>query len=132
MEAITHAVGGARQLARDTGEFSDYSVRCLRDPRAPWVFRGRAHRQSSSILNSHTHFVPFLFACLTSPYALQNDLWLFFGIQFFFFAVTPVLIMLWRLLINWRDGFMGMFKVRSEKNRKCCVHAYRHFLRRCM
>lgn len=40
----------------------------------------------------------------------SQDLGLFFGIQFLFFFVTPVGIMLWRLLWHWQEGFMTMFK----------------------
>lgn len=37
------------------------------------------------------------------------DLELFFGVQALFFVVTPLTIMLWRLALNWKDGFLAMF-----------------------
>jgi len=75
---------GARLLARDTGEFSDYS----------------------------------------------SDLWLFFGVQLLFFVVTPLGIMLWRLLLNWRSGFMAMFKapVGRHGNKRSPASALRFWL----
>lgn len=42
---------------------------------------------------------------------LQKDLWLFFGITSMFFVVTPIGIMLWRLLLHPKQGLMTMFKV---------------------
>lgn len=38
------------------------------------------------------------------------DLELFFGVQLLFFVMTPVTIMLWRLALNWKDGFTAMFR----------------------
>jgi hypothetical protein len=98
-------LAGPRALAGDTGSFSDYAVR-LMHPQPPQV--------PSGALGSPPSVCPSPLPRSRPIPPLQSDLGLFFGIQAFFFLITPAIIMVWRLLLNWRDGFMAMFKVRKN------------------
>jgi hypothetical protein len=62
---------------------------------------------------------------------LQNDLGLFFGIQILFFLAVPSVVMVWRLILGWKDGFMTMFKApkgRMGISKRSPASALRFFL----
>lgn len=117
MEAVV--ASAARFLAQqDTGEFADYAVRGAGGT-ASTVYGRRLFRiwLGLSLRRAripHVSLSSYPLAFPSSPLSPQKDLWLFFGIQFLFFAATPAIIMSYRLLLNWREGFMGMFRVRGD------------------
>lgn len=79
-----------RALQRDSGTVEDYAVRIVSQCTRPLA----SPRSYCRRLTCGAPFVP--------PPRPQNDLWLFFGIQFAFFVATPLVIALSRLLIAGR------------------------------